>query len=147
MRLTLLGSGLEGIVIALAMTNWARYGKLARTRALTLHEAEYIHATYVLGYSPLRVLLRHIVPNIYSTTLAYALSDFVIVIVTVAGLSFLGLGVRPPTPEWGSMMSEGRLFLASEWWLTVFPGLVLSITAIGVALLAEGVVRMTRGER
>ncbi len=140
------GSGVEGILIALAMTNWARYGKLARARALALREADFVHATYVLGYSQGRVLLRHIVPNIYSTTLAYGLSDFVIVIVTIAGLSFLGVGVRPPTPEWGAMMNEGRLFLTSEWWLTVFPGMVLSITAIGVALLAEGVMRLTRGE-
>ncbi|MCC7448463.1 MAG: ABC transporter permease [Anaerolineae bacterium] len=141
-----IGSGVEGILVALAMTNWARYGKLARARALALREADFVHATYVLGYSQGRVLLRHIVPNIYSTTLAYGLSDFVIVIVTIAGMSFLGVGVRPPTPEWGAMMNEGKLFLTSEWWLTVFPGLALSITAIGVALLAEGVMRLTRGE-
>jgi peptide/nickel transport system permease protein len=139
-----LGGGVQGIVIALAMTNWARYAKIARARALTLREADFIHATQVLGYSRLRILLRHIVPNVYSETLAYGLSDFVIVIVTVAGLSFLGIGVRPPTPEWGSMMSEGRLFLTSEWWITVFPGLVLSITAVGVALLTEGLVGRAR---
>lgn len=144
--ISVLGQGVEGIVVALAMTNWARYAKLARARALALREADFIHATFVLGYSPLRVLARHIVPNVYSTTLAYGLSDFVIVIVTVAGLSFLGMGVRPPTPEWGSMMSEGRLYLTIEWWITVFPGLVLSVTAIGVALLAEGALSIARGE-
>lgn len=145
--ISVLGQGVEGIIVALAVTNWARYAKLARSRALALREADFIHATFVLGYSPLRVLARHIVPNVYSTTLAYGLSDFVIVIVTVAGLSFLGMGVRPPTPEWGSMMSEGRLYITIEWWITVFPGLVLSVTAIGVALLAEGVVNMSRGDK
>jgi peptide/nickel transport system permease protein len=144
--ISVLGAGVEGIIVALAMTNWARYAKLARARALVLREADFIHATFVLGYSPLRVLIRHIVPNVYLTTLAYGLSDFVIVIVTVAGLSFLGMGVRPPMPEWGSMMSEGRLYFTIEWWITVCPGLVLSVTAIGVALLAEGVVSFARGE-
>jgi peptide/nickel transport system permease protein len=141
-----LGQGVEGVLVALAMTNWARYAKLARARALSLREADFIQVTRVLGYSPIRVLVRHVLPNVYSTTVAYALSDFVIVIVTVAGLSFLGLGVRPPIPEWGAMMSEGRLFLTIEWWITVFPGLMLSLTAIGVALIAESVVGWATGE-
>ncbi len=140
------GLGVKGLLIALALTNWARYAKIARARALTLREADFIHATQVLGYSRGRVLIRHILPNVYSETLAYGLSDFVIVVITIAGLSFLGLGVRPPTPEWGAMMADGRLFLQRQWWITVFPGLVLSLTAIGVALLAQGVVGWARGE-
>ncbi len=140
------GPGEGGILLALAMTNWARYGKLARTRTLALRELDFVHATHVLGYSRLRILMRHIVPNVYSEALAYGLSDFVIVIVTVAGLSFLGMGVRPPTPEWGAMMSEGRLFLTHQWWITIFPGLILSLSAIGVALLAEGSVALIQGD-
>jgi peptide/nickel transport system permease protein len=142
----MLGQGVEGVLIALVMTNWARYAKLARARTLALRQADFIYATQVLGYSPVRVLVRHVLPNVFSTTIAYALSDFVIVIVTIAGLSFLGLGVRPPIPEWGSMMSEGRLFLTIEWWITVFPGLILSLTAVGVALIAESVVGWATGE-
>jgi peptide/nickel transport system permease protein len=141
-----LGPGVEGIIVALGMTNWARYGKIARTKALTLRNADFISAAQVLGYSQHRILFRHIVPNVYSETLAYGLSDFVLVIITVAGLSFLGMGVRPPTPEWGAMMSEGRLFLMTEWWITLLPGVVLSITAIGVALFAQGAVSIIRGE-
>lgn len=140
------GLGVKGLLIALALTNWARYAKIARARALTLREADFVHATHVLGYSRARVLIRHVLPNVYSETLAYGLSDFVIVVITIAGLSFLGLGVRPPTPEWGAMMADGRLFLQRQWWITVFPGLVLSLTAIGVALLAQGVVAWARGE-
>lgn len=143
---SIVGPGVKGLLIGLAATNWARYARIARARALTLREAEFVQATQVLGYSRLRVLLRHILPNVYSETLAYGLSDFVIVVITIAGLSFLGVGVRPPTPEWGAMMSEGRLFLRQHWWVTVFPGLVLSLTAIGVALLAQGVVGWARGE-
>ena len=133
-----MGSGVPSILTALALRNWARYAKLARAKALTLRDADFVQAARVLGYSRTRVLVKHVVPNIYGEALAYGLSDFVLVIVAVAGLSFLGIGIHPPTPEWGAMMSEGRLFLTMEWWICVFPGLVLSLTAIGVALLAEG---------
>lgn len=143
----MVGSGVQGMLIGLAAVNWARYARIARARALTIREADFIHATQVLGYSRRRVLLNHIMPNVSSETLAYGLSDFVIVIVAIAGLSFLGVGVRPPEPEWGAMMSDGRRFLARAWWITVFPGLILSITAIGVALLAQGVTGQARGER
>jgi peptide/nickel transport system permease protein len=144
--ISVVGPGVQGVLIALALTNWARYARIARARALQLREADFIHATEVLGYSRARVLRNHVLPNVYSETLAYGLSDFVIVILAVAGLSFLGVGVRPPAPEWGAMMADGRLFLARAWWITVFPGLALSVTAIGVALLAQGLERRARGE-
>ena len=143
---SIVGPGVQGVLIGLAMTNWARYARIARARALALREADFIAATEVLGYSRVRVLWRHILPNVYSETLAYALSDFVIVVLAVAGLSFLGIGVRPPAPEWGGMMSDGRLFLQRAWWITVFPGLALSLTAIGVSLIAQGIDRRARGE-
>lgn len=142
----MVGSGVQGLLIALAAVNWARYAKIARARALQLREADFIHATQVLGYSRLQVLTRHILPNVYSESLAYGLSDFVIVIIAIAGLSFLGVGVRPPEAEWGAMISDGRPFLRQAWWITVFPGLILSLTAIGVSLLAQGLNRRSRGE-
>ncbi len=142
----MVGSGVWGLLISLALVNWARYAKLARSRALQLREADFIYATQVLGYPRRQVLFAHILPNVYSETLAYALSDFVIVVAAIAGLSFLGVGVRPPEPEWGAMMSDGRPFLQRAWWITVFPGLILSLTAIAVALLAQGLVRRSRGE-
>ena len=134
-----IGPGIQGILIGLAATNWARYARIVRARALVVRDADFMQATRVLGYSRARVLLRHVLPNVVSEAWAYGLSDFVLVIITVAGLSFLGLGVRPPTPEWGAMMSDGRLFLARAWWITVFPGLTLAFTAVGVALLAHAV--------
>jgi peptide/nickel transport system permease protein len=140
------GGGMEGLIIGLAATNWARYARIARARALTLRTADFIEATRVLGYSRARVLVRHILPNVYSETLSYGLSDFVLVILGVAGLSFLGVGLRPPAAEWGAMMADGRLYLQQQWWMTVFPGLILSITAIGVALIAENAVAWSKGE-
>jgi peptide/nickel transport system permease protein len=132
-----LGPGVTGILFAILMTNWARYARIARARALIVNKMEYIQALRLLGYSRPRIVFRHVVPNTYTETRAYSLSDFVIIVITVAGLSFLGLGVRPPSPEWGAMMSDGRLFLTQAWWMVAFPGLALSLTAAGVALLVD----------
>lgn len=142
----IVGPGVQGLLIGLAAVNWARYAKMVRSRALILKDAEFVQATQVLGYSRTRILFKHILPNVYPVALAYGLSDFVVVIITISGLSFLGAGVRPPTCEWGSMISEGRLYLQNQWWLTVFPGLALSVTASGVALLANGIMRRIEGE-
>jgi peptide/nickel transport system permease protein len=141
-----LGVGLKSLIIALALTNWARYARIARARAMVVSKQDYVLATRTLGYGRLRILIRHVMPNVSSETIAYGLSDFVLVIITVAGLSFLGLGVRPPTPEWGSMMSDGRLYLQTAWWMTTFPGLALSFTGVGVAFIAEGFRRKQRGD-
>jgi peptide/nickel transport system permease protein len=132
------GPGVTGVLSAILLTNWARYARIARARAIVVNKAEYVEALSLLGYSRPRIIFRHILPNTYTETMAYALSDFVIIVTTVAGLSFLGLGIRPPDPEWGSMMSEGRLFLTQAPWIVCFPGLALSLTATGVALLAGG---------
>ncbi|TAK34618.1 MAG: ABC transporter permease [Chloroflexota bacterium] len=142
----MVGPGVPGLIVALSMTHWARYAKLARARALTLRGVEFVQVTEVLGYSRARVLLRHILPNVSAESVAYGISDFVLVIITVAGLSYLGLGVRPPAPEWGAMMADGRLFLQRQWWITVFPGLALSWTSVGVALLARDVTKWATGE-
>jgi len=140
------GPGVKGLLIALALTNWARYAKVARSRSMVVREQDYIQATSVLGYSRGRTLFRHVIPNVSAETVAYALSDLVIVIITIAGLSFLGLGVRPPTAEWGAMISDGRLYLRQAWWVAVFPGLALSWTGVAIALIAEGVARRQRAE-
>ncbi len=144
--LSVLGAGTFSLIAALTLTNWARYARLVRSKALALRAAPFIEATRVLGYSRVRVLVRHIVPNVMGESIAYGVSDFVIVIVVVSGLSFIGLGIQPPTPEWGSMMADGRLFLQSHPWMIIAPGLVLSITAIAVAMLAQGLLRSARGE-
>ena len=140
------GPGVTGLLVGLAAVNWARYARIARARALILRNADFVEATRVLGYSRLRVLIRHILPNVYSETVAYGLSDFVIVVLTVSSLSFLGAGINPPTPEWGAMIADGRLYLQVQWWITVFPGLALSLTAIGVALMAHGLSGRYAGE-
>ncbi|MCY3904201.1 MAG: ABC transporter permease [Caldilineaceae bacterium] len=138
--------GVRGLLIAIWISRWAQYARIARAKSLALREAEFVQTAQVLGYSQLRILVRHIMPNVFSEALAYALSDFIFIIVIIGGLSFLGLGVRPPTPEWGAMLAEGRLYLRTEPWLILFPGFFLSLTAIGVALLARGLEQISKGE-
>ena len=133
-----LGAGLGSIVIALSLVNWARYARIARTRAVVVNQQGYVEAARTLGYKPSRILFRHIIPNVSSETRAYALSDFIIVIIAVAALSFLGLGVNPPQAEWGAMIKDGANIITLAWWGAVFPGLAICWAGISVAVFAEG---------
>jgi peptide/nickel transport system permease protein len=143
--LTFLGSGLKSIVIILAITNWARYARISRTRAVVVSKQNYIEAAKTLGYSKKRIILKHMTPNVSSETVAYALSDFILVIIIISGLSFLGLGAQPPTAEWGSMIADGRAFLTESAGLILFPGLALCWSAVALSFIVEGISRRDRG--
>jgi peptide/nickel transport system permease protein len=135
--IAVIGTGIVSVIVAIALTSWARYAKLARTRAAVIRDADFVSALRLLGYGRTRIVVRHILPNVFTETFAYGVSDFTLVILTVASLSFLGAGVRPPEPEWGAMMADGRIYLQSAPWLLVGPGIVLTITAFGVSLIGE----------
>jgi peptide/nickel transport system permease protein len=143
--IALFGPGLRSIVIVLAMTNWARYTRVARTRATLVSRQGYIEAARLQGYPATRIFVRHFLPNVSSETIAYALSDFILVIMLISGLSFLSLGAAPPTAEWGVMMSEGRPFVQQAWWVTIFPGCALCWAGISLSFIAEGFSRRERG--
>jgi peptide/nickel transport system permease protein len=138
------GPSPTGVLSAIILTGWARYARVARTRAAVIANADFVHAARLLGYSRSRVMARHVFPNVYSESFAFALSELVIVILAIASLSFLGAGVRPPTPELGAMISDGRLFLNQAWWISVFPGIVLALAALSIQLIADGQERMKR---
>jgi len=142
---TFLGPGLFNVVIILTLMSWARYARITRTKAVVVLQQNYIEATKLMGYSKRRVISKHVAPNVSSESLAYALSDFILVIIIVSGLSFLGFAARPPMPEWGSMIADGRTFLGQAWWLTVFPGLAICWSAISLSLIVEGLSRRDRG--
>ena len=142
---TFLGPGLFNVVIILTLMSWARYARIARTKAVVVLQQNYIEATKLMGYSKRRVISKHVAPNVSSESLAYALSDFILVIIIVSGLSFLGFAARPPMPEWGSMIADGRTFLGQAWWLTVFPGLAICWSAISLSFIVEGLSRRDRG--
>ena len=141
-----LGPGLINVVIILALMSWARYARIARTKAVVVLQQNYIEATTLMGYSKRRVIAKHVAPNVTSESFAYALSDFILVIIIVSGLSFLGFAARPPMAEWGAMIADGRTFIGQAWWLTVFPGLALCWSAISLSFIVEGLSRRDRGE-
>ena len=142
---TFLGPGLFNVVIILTVMSWARYARIARTKAVVVLSQNYIEATKLMGYSKRRVIAKHVAPNVSSESLAYALSDFILVIIVVSGLSFLGLAARPPAAEWGAMIADGRTFIGQAWWLTIFPGLALCWSAISLSFIVEGLSRRDRG--
>lgn len=124
-------------IIVLAVSGWVVYAKVVRARVLSLRESEFIQSARALGASGLRLALRHVLPNVLSTCIVLATLEAARMIVLESALSFLGLGVQPPTPSWGGMLSEGKLYLSSAWWYTTFPGLAIMVTVLGINLLGD----------
>ncbi len=133
-----LGPGVRTIIIAVAAVDWVVYARLARTSARREAVMEYVLAAQVGGIPTWRILTRHIVPNIISQSIVYALSDAVLIILFITTLGYLGLGIPPPAPDWGTMISEAQPFIQSHWWLAVIPGVAIIITGFGLSLIADG---------
>ncbi len=138
--IAILGPCLGTVIIALALTNWARYARISRTKAVVVRQQGDIEAAQTLGYSKPRILFRHLVPNVSSESIGYALSDIILVIMLIAGLSFLGLGAQPPTPDWGAMISEGRASIEIAPWLVLFPGAALCWAGVSFSFITEGLI-------
>ena len=130
---------LENVVIAISLAAWPAYARLARSVALGLREENFVEAARALGASPLRILGRHILPGVISPVIIQVSLDMGGIILTAAGLGFIGFGAQPPTPEWGLMISEGRNYITSQWWLSTFPGVAISLVVLGFNLLGDGV--------
>lgn len=142
--MTILGQGIKNVYIAIWLVGWMSYAKLVRGEVMVLKNAEYIQAAVVAGFSDARILLRHMLPNVVSSAVVFAASDVVLCMLTGASMSFLGLGVQPPTPEWGAILNEGRAYIMNAWWITLFPGLFMAITGIGFSLLGDGLTDFLR---
>ncbi|WPD76866.1 ABC transporter permease [Dickeya fangzhongdai] len=136
--IAVLGPGLMSFYIAMAMVGWVSYARLVRSQVLTLRQRDYILAARSLGYSHWRVLFVHLLPNALTSSLVFAMSDCVLVLLNGAAISYLGLGVQPPLAEWGVMVAEGQSFITTAWWMTTFPGLAIVLLAMGFSLLADG---------
>jgi len=132
-----LGIGTTNTIIAMLVVWWPKYARLARSLALVQRSQEYVEAATVLGLPQKRILFRHVLPNTFGPIAVLGTLDLGIAILTFAGLSFLGLGVVPPTAEWGSMVSEGRE-LVEQWWVATFPGLAILTVVIGFNFLGDG---------
>jgi peptide/nickel transport system permease protein len=134
----LIGPGISNIIIVFGLIYWTRYARVIRGEVLTLRERDFVRLAQVAGLSPFRIIVRHIVPNVMNTWMVLASLTVGVVIVTEASLSFLGLGVPPPTPAWGLMLAEARTtLLAGQWWLTIFPGLCISAVVLAANLFGD----------
>ena len=136
---TILGSNISNLYIAIWLVGWRDYTKLVRSETLIEKNSEYVQAARSLGYSNLRIMFRHILPNTINSAGVYAVSDIMVCMLVGASLSFLGLGVQPPTPEWGAIISEGRPYILQAWWMCALPGLALAVTGTSLSLLGEGI--------
>jgi peptide/nickel transport system permease protein len=137
-----LGPGLKSYFISLTLVNWVSYARLVRSEALVLRNADFVLAARGMGFSHLRTMLFHVLPNALVPPAVFVMTDAVLTIVLGSSLGFLGLGVQPPTPEWGAMIAEGANYLTTAWWIAVFPGLAICSLALGLSLVADGLARL-----
>jgi peptide/nickel transport system permease protein len=136
---TSLGRGMTNAIVALAISWWPWYTRLARGMAISVKERPYVEASKAMGISDWKIMLRHVLPNSLSPIIVQATMDMGSAILEAAALSFLGLGVQPPTPDWGLMVSEGKDYFLNYWWYPVFPGLAIFITVMAFNLLGDAV--------
>jgi len=134
-----LGPSLENVVIAVSMTEWTFFARLARSRAIAVREEDYVEAARAMGATGWRILARHVLPMCLSPVIVQATLEMGGIIRTAASLGFLGLGAQPPTPEWGVMVTAGRNYLPNQWWVSTFPGLAIFLTVLGFNLLGDGI--------
>ena len=133
-----LGPGLDHVILALCLIGWTGYARLVRGEILALREREFIHAAHALGCKPVRIITRHLLPNLLPPVLIQATFGLAAAVIAEGSLSFLGLGVEPPTPSWGSMLNEGRQFLLVAPHLTTYPGIAIMLTVFGLNLIGDG---------
>ena len=133
-----LGPGIENAVLAIALTAWPPYARVARAETLTIRNADYIAAVRLQGAGSGRILVSHVAPMCVPSVIIRVTLDMAGIILTAAGLGFLGLGAQPPLPEWGLMISSGRKFLFDQWWVATMPGLAIFIVSLGFNLLGDG---------
>ena len=131
------GPSLINVILIIALLYWAQFARMARGEALSIRERDYVQAAYAIGCSPLRILRLHIFPNLVNTMIVLATLEIAAAILLESTLSFLGVGVPPPTPTWGIMVAEGRQFVELGWWCVTFPGLAIMLTVLAVNLLGD----------
>lgn len=136
--LSILGPGIQNIYIAVFLVAWTMYARLVRAEMLVEKNKDYIVAAQVLGFGSNRIIFKHAMPNIITSCIIFSMFDFVLNILLVSGLSFLGLGVQPPIPEWGAMVAEGRDFILTAWWISTLPGFFILLTGFALCLIGDG---------
>ena len=133
-----LGSGLFNLMLAVGIANTPSYARIVRASVLSVKDQEYIEAAKAIGTSDFKIIIKHVLPNCMAPIIVQATAGVALAILTAAGLSFLGLGIQPPTPEWGSMLSSGSYYIRDNWNMTVFPGLCIAATIFSLNVLGDG---------
>jgi peptide/nickel transport system permease protein len=141
-----MGAGARSIYVAITLVGWVSYARIVRAEVLREKQQEYVAAARVAGFSTPRILGRHILPNAITQAVVFSMSDIVLCILAIVALGYLGLGIQPPTPDWGRMIADGQQFLTTNWQLATVPGLAVVITGVGLGLLADGLADALRAE-
>jgi peptide/nickel transport system permease protein len=136
-----LGPGMQNIYISVFLLAWTMYARLARAEMLVERGKDYMLAARILGFPTRRILLRHAMPNIIGSSIVFSMSDFVLNILLLSSLSFIGLGIQPPTPEWGAMIADGKDFILQSWWICTMPGLAVVVAGSALSLIGDGLAR------
>jgi peptide/nickel transport system permease protein len=146
--IAMLGPSTFNIFVAIWITSWVAYARIMRAQVIVAKKQQYVLAARALGYSRTRVMLRHILPNTASAVIIFSMVDAIGNIILAASLGFLGLGVQPPTPEWGTMISDGQNYILTAWWLTTLPGLAVVFVGVAFSLIGDGLADLLRpGDR
>jgi peptide/nickel transport system permease protein len=135
----IVGPGIGGVYIGVIVAGWAFYARLSYSEMLSLRERQFIMAARTLGFSDARVVIRHALPNVIRSSLVFSINDLVGNLIGLAALSYLGVGVQPPAPEWGGLIADGQTYLVLAPWITTLPGLVVVVVGLGFSLFGEGV--------
>lgn len=144
----MLGPSIFNMFIAIWITSWVSYARIMRAQTVVAKKQQYVLAARALGYGPLRVMFRHILPNTASAVIIFSMVDAVGNIILAASLGFLGLGAQPPSPEWGAMISDGQNYILSSWWLATMPGLAVVFVGVAFSLIGDGLADLLRaGDR
>jgi peptide/nickel transport system permease protein len=141
-----LGQGTRSIYIAITMVGWVSYARIVRGEVLTAKRREYVLAAQVAGLRDGRIIARHLLPNVITQALVFAMSDIVLDILVIVALGYLGLGVPPPTPDWGRMIADGQNFITTHWQIATIPGLAVVLVGLGLSLVGDGLADFLRIE-
>jgi peptide/nickel transport system permease protein len=146
--IAMLGPSIFNMFVAIWITSWVAYARIMRAQTVVAKRQQYVLAARALGYGRLRVMFRHILPNFASAVIVFSMVDAIGNIILAASLGFLGLGAQPPSPEWGTMISDGQNYILSAWWLATFPGLAIVFVGIAFSLIGDGLADLLRpGDR
>jgi peptide/nickel transport system permease protein len=142
--IAMLGPSIFNMFVAIWITSWVAYARIMRAQTVVAKKQQYVLAARALGYGRLRVMFRHILPNVASTVIIFSMVDAIGNIILASSLGYLGLGAQPPTPEWGTMIADGQNYILTSWWLATMPGLAIVFVGVAFSLIGDGLADILR---